>query len=142
MKINFHIVLAKSFLEKIHNLQTFCNDFGFDVSFNSEDLQKKLSQKTTILNIKYRNKITSPEIYLATISDVKDICDDICSHLKEEYDVAIVVDFNGNNLAATYIVVAVLTKMSNGILYIEQDGSILNGDQAIKEAKAWDNLDR
>ena len=102
MKINFHIVLAKSFLEKIHNLQTFCNDFGFDVSFNSEDLQKKLSQKTTILNIKYRNKITSPEIYLATISDVKDICDDICSHLKEEYDVAIVVDFNGNNLAATY----------------------------------------
>jgi hypothetical protein len=30
--------------------------------------------------------------------------------------------------------------MSNGILYIEQDGSILSGDQAIKEAKAWDNL--
>ena len=40
-----------------------------------------------------------------------------------------------------HIVVAVLTKMSNGILYIEQDGSILNGDQAIKEAQAWEDLD-
>lgn len=140
MEVNFHIVLAKSFLEKIGDLQTFCNDFGFEVSFNSENLQKKLSKKPFTLNIKYRNKITSPQIRLTTISDVKDICDDICNHLKEEYDIAIAVDFNGNNVAAAYIVVAVLTKMSKGILYIEQDGSILSGDQAIKEAKAWDDV--
>lgn len=140
MQINFHIVLAKSFLEKIGNLQTFCNDFEFDVSFDSLSLQQNLSRQKTLLNVEYRSKITSAEVRLATISDVKDVCDDICSHLSEEYDSAININFNGNDLAAIYIVVAVLTKMSNGILYIEQDGVILKGDEAIKNAKGWDNI--
>lgn len=140
MQINFHIALAKSFLEKIGDLQTFCNDFGFDVSFDSVSLQQNLSRQKTLLNVEYRNKITSAEVRLATVADVKDVCDDIWSHLSEEQDSAINIHFNGNDLAAIYIVIAVLTKMSNGILYVEQDGVILRGDEAIKNAKAWDNL--
>ncbi|MFY9224769.1 MAG: hypothetical protein WAQ98_19010 [Blastocatellia bacterium] len=140
MQINFHIVLEKSFLEKISDLQKVCKDLGFDVSFDSASLKQNLSRQKTLLNVEYRNKITSAEVCLATISDVKGVCDDIWSHLSEEHDSAININFNGNDLAAIYIVIAVLTKMSNGILYVEQDGVILRGDEAIKNAKAWDNV--
>lgn len=140
MQINFHIVLEKSFLEKIGDLENTCKEMGFNVSFDSANLKQNLSPQKTPLNVEYRNKITSAEIRLATIADVKDVCDDICSRLDETHDSAININFNGNDIAAIYIVVAVLTKMSDGVLYIEQDGVILRGDEAIKNAKAWDNV--
>lgn len=139
MQISFYIVLEKSFLEKIGDLEKTCKETGFDVNFDSASLKQNLSHQKSPLSVEYRSKITSAEVRLATISDVKDVCDDIRSHLDETHDSAININFNGNDIAAIYIVVAVLTKLSNAILYIEQDGSILSGDEAIKNAKAWDN---
>jgi hypothetical protein len=140
MRLSYHLLITPKVINRISQWQTVCQDWGFDVRFDTELPAQGFSDKNTVLRLDYKSRAAEMNVYTSPASDVTDICDELPQYISEEQNLAVNFDFDGKQEAIYGVTVAVLglTKLLEGILYIEGDGQIVTAAQALENARAID----
>lgn len=138
MRLTYHVLIVPEALHKIAQWQIACQQWGFDVRFDSDLSTLHFSRENSILRLNYRQLNVDISVYTSTTSDVKDICDELGLHITEDQTLAVNVDVDAEQEEVYSVTIAllVLTKLLDGTLYIEGDGTFVTTEQALENARA------
>ncbi|MBF0121415.1 MAG: hypothetical protein HQK79_21505 [Desulfobacterales bacterium] len=141
MRLIYHVMMDDSFIAEINKWEKICNDFGFEIKIYPQEILINLSKEVRNLKITYKKFDVTVSINTAPISDVKDICDELLDHIScdQNISVDISIDAKQNEIYVTSIAVFLLTKLTNGVCYIEGDGAFVIADEAIENAQTIKN---
>jgi hypothetical protein len=137
MRLSFHVILAEAALPETTQWQNICQEMGFGIEFDPTFRQTRLSKEEIAAILIYRGIVSPFKVHLSPVSDVADICDELSAHILESQTLAVNVDFNGEyeELPGISIAVSVLTHLSQGVLYVEEDNAFYTPVAALENAR-------
>ena len=130
MYLSYHLLIEPEQLNQLHNWQTASQTFGIDFE-NDFNINQKC------LKLNYQNHNAELSVDTTPASDITDSCDDLKSYLTEHQTLAINFTINAEqkSIYIASIALSILTELTNGILYIEGDNTIITAQQALNHAK-------
>lgn len=139
MNLTYHVLMAPGRLPVPADWEKACRENGFDLSFDAAGLALPLSSQPRTITVTYRGATSSCKACTARMSDVADICDELRSHIGEDQTLSVDLAFQDDQslLPGISVIVGVLAKMTDGVVYTEGDGTFANGDEALEIAKGW-----
>lgn len=136
MQITYHLILSESGLAHMDHWQEWGQSEGIAWEIPEAAQIPNLNHPLT-LHVSYHGIQAEAQICRESLSDVQDICDEVLMHLAEDHVLSLNIHIEGEqqSLYLMTLALAIAVAKSQGLCYIEGDGSFIQPAEALAEAK-------